>query len=372
MRMDQMKREVCGVGTVWEKTIKETWNLLDKILKEEQLLSCHSYTCLPHTEKGKEVVTGVMRDNVAQVLKCLKVLYDLPSKTFIIALQMLDMFLGKIKTQPKHLSCIALSCLHLSLSGMEETNNVSPLELIRISQNPCSVPDMLRMKGIIIEKLGWQEESVTALNFLELFYVLYRRASEITRREECHRQSPVTLSLEECTRKLEVVVCSHLSMGFKGSVLALAILSKEIQTKEGDHWNWKACITDLQVYCKIKRQELKSAQAVVTRVISVYNQKCCLPDPLRQKLSWKLSVRTLRQLRLLNRWRFSQLKPVYEVESCPSGVDLACPNKKEGLKEVMSKETENLCSRFLPLSRSETCFTSCVGTMTNQFLVHVG
>ncbi|XP_022252632.1 cyclin-G1-like [Limulus polyphemus] len=320
--MDQMEREVHGVGTVWEKTIKETWNLLDKVLKEENLFSCHSFTCLPRMEKGQEEVTGVMRDNMAQVLKCLKVLYDLPSKTFITALQMLDMFLGKIKTQPKHLSCIALSCLHLSLSGMEKTKKISPSELIRISQNPCSARDVLRMEGIIIQKLGWQQEPVTALNFLQLFYTLYCYASEITRKGERHIKSPVTFSLEECTRKLEVLACSHLSMGFKGSVLALAILSKEIQTQEDNCWNWKACIADLQFYCKIKRQELKSAQAVVTRVLSVYNQKCCLPDPLRQKLSWKLSVRTLRQLRLLNRWRFSQLKPVYEVESCPSGVDL--------------------------------------------------
>ncbi|XP_076331242.1 cyclin-G1-like [Tachypleus tridentatus] len=357
-------KEMCGGVKICGRTVGQTWSLLDKILKEDEHV-CHQ-SCRFQAEKGKELVTGTMRDNVIQVLKCLKVWYDLPLKVFIITVQTMDLFLEKVKAQPKHLSCIALSCLHLCMGWVEETSKIPPSELIRISQITCSTRDLQRMEGIIIQKLNWKREPLTSLDFLELFYALYCCATQIT------SKGISTFSLKECTQKLEVVVCNHKSVSLKRSIVALAVLSNEIENQEDNTWNWKAFIADLRTYCKIKQKEMKAVNATVKRILSIYNQQCCLPDPLRQRLSWKLSVRTVRHLRLFNRWRFSQLAPICEHQPLSSGTDFSNSTDKEENEAATPGVTTQNVWQSCSLPGSESCSTSCVVPIANRFLVHAG
>jgi len=70
---------------------------------------------LPHTTKQESgQISMRMRNGSAHVLRCLKVWYDLPPDTFFNAVNIMDRFLTRMKAQPKHLSCIAVSAFHLS------------------------------------------------------------------------------------------------------------------------------------------------------------------------------------------------------------------------------------------------------------------
>lgn len=73
--------------------------------------------------------------------------------------------------QPKHLSCVSLSCLHMAAKVTEEECNVTSTdELIRIGQCRFSVSDLGRMEKIVAEKLNFKSKAITALTFLHLYH----------------------------------------------------------------------------------------------------------------------------------------------------------------------------------------------------------
>ncbi|XP_071444677.1 uncharacterized protein CycG [Hetaerina americana] len=129
-------------------------------------------TCLrmPSVSKSPEEITLAMRNGCTQVLRCLKVWYDLPSEVLFLATAHLDHFLSRMKVRPKHLSVIALSCFHLSsrqvaceehseflLRGHQSGSPINipdPRDLLIISQCRCSLGDLSRMEAIVAEKLS--------------------------------------------------------------------------------------------------------------------------------------------------------------------------------------------------------------------------
>lgn len=72
--------------------------------------------------------------------------------------------------QPKHLSCVSLSCLHMAAKVTEECNLAPTDELIRIGQCRFTVSDLSRMEKIVTEKLNFKSKAITALTFLHLYH----------------------------------------------------------------------------------------------------------------------------------------------------------------------------------------------------------
>ena len=92
--------------------------------------------------------------------------YDLPPEVFFWAVSSIDRFLTKMKAQPKHLSCIAVSAFHLACrhyraagaaAGEDKLISVpDPADLVTISQSRCTPSDLLRMQAILVSKLDLQ------------------------------------------------------------------------------------------------------------------------------------------------------------------------------------------------------------------------
>merc|ERR1719191_619531 len=128
-----------------------------------------------------------MRDGSSHVLRCLKVWYDLPSDVFHTAVSNIDTFLAKMKAQPKHLSCIAVSSFHLACSQYQESlpldtllvGTPDPADLVSISQSRCSASDLLRMEAILASKLECSKQGmpVTPLSFLRVMSAVSRAAA---------------------------------------------------------------------------------------------------------------------------------------------------------------------------------------------------
>lgn len=77
------------------------------------------------------------------------------------------------QVKPKHLSCIGVCCFLLAARIVEEECNVpSTHDVIRISQCKCTASDIKRMEQIISEKLHYELEATTALNFLHLYHAI--------------------------------------------------------------------------------------------------------------------------------------------------------------------------------------------------------
>jgi len=258
-----------------------------------------------------------MRDGSAHVLRCLKVWYDLPSDVFHTALANIDTFLAKMKAQPKHLSCIAVSSFHLACSQVQEKLQETPRspafiipdpgDLVTISQSRCSASDLLRMEAILANKLDNKQQQgvpavpVTPLSLLRLMMAVSRAAAA---RLEISPAPPATPP-PHLLHQLEILVCDSSTLKFRPCEVALALLCTEFQRQCGDHPDTTPAlmgfVSELQKYCNISASEFCTVLGQVVSILDKYNAAGQVPH--RQRLVWKLSNRTLKQLRPTDRLR---------------------------------------------------------------------
>jgi len=253
-----------------------------------------------------------MRDGSAHVLRCLKVWYDLPSDVFHTAVANIDTFLAKMKAQPKHLSCIAVSSFHLACSQYQQSlpmdtllvGTPEPSDLVSISQSRCSASDLLRMEAILASKLeggGRQGMPVTPLAFLRVMSAVSRAAAA---RLEIF-PLPRTVPPAHLLHQLEILVCDSSTLKFRPCELALALLCTEFQQLCAQEPNNTAAlmgfVSELQKYCNIQSGNFVTVLGEVVTILERYNGEGQVPH--RQRLVWKLSNRTLRHLRPTDRLR---------------------------------------------------------------------
>ncbi|XP_024265299.1 cyclin-G1 isoform X2 [Oncorhynchus tshawytscha] len=172
-------------------------------------------------------MTARLREYEVKDLLSLTRFFGFSAETFSLAVNLLDRFLAVMKIQPKHLSCVGLSCFYIAVKTTEEKKNVPMAnELIRISQNRFTVSDMMRMEKIILQKLYWKVKAPTALYFLRLFY----RRIQDTLEDDCKE----IMNVERLEAQLKACHCSFTFSKVKPSLLALSLLALELQ-EQHDH-----------------------------------------------------------------------------------------------------------------------------------------
>jgi len=124
-----------------------------------------------------EITIGA-RDRSAHVLRCLKVMYDLSSDVFFIAINLIDRFLTKMKARQKHMACISVSAFYIA--AIQRMQSIDAEHLISISQCRCTADDLRRMSEVIRNKLEWAPgtEPTTALTFLQLFNKMFHAVAK--------------------------------------------------------------------------------------------------------------------------------------------------------------------------------------------------
>ncbi|XP_018044724.1 PREDICTED: cyclin G-like [Atta colombica] len=132
---------------------------------------------LPITTQDDEITIGA-RDRSAHVLRCLKVMYDLSSDVFFIAINLIDRFLTKMKARQKHMACISVSAFYIA--AIQRMQSIDAEHLISISQCRCTADDLRRMSEVIRNKLEWAPgtEPTTALTFLQLFNKMFHAVAK--------------------------------------------------------------------------------------------------------------------------------------------------------------------------------------------------
>lgn len=271
----------------------------------------------PSVVESTATITSGMRDGSAHVLRCLKVWYDLPSDILFNAICNIDRFLAKMKAQPKHLSCIAVSAFHLACrqfqqyqkqqnSGGKILNIPEPGDLVTISQSRCSPSDLLRMQAILSSKLelnpvAGPESPVTSLEFLRLMFGVSRAASYKL------GLGPVIPEAipDHLLHQLEILVCDSNTLAYRPAEVALALLATDFQRRSELHPGHTNAlmgfISELQKYCNIPADNFVSCLGIVVDLLDKYNGEATVAH--RQRLVWKLSNRTLRHLRPTDKLR---------------------------------------------------------------------
>lgn len=332
----------------------EVLSQLDQLLSGEAELVGRGPTAPP-----PQGITPGMRDGSAHVLRCLKVWYDLPSDVFHTATANIDTFLAKMKAQPKHLSCIAVSSFHLACTQYQSEYSgcevPDPQDLVTISQSRCSASDLTRMESILASKLATNKQEIPALPVTPLSFL--RAMWEVSRVAAARLELfpvPLTGLPANLLHQLEILVCDSSTLKLRPCELALSLLCTEFQRqcgKEGKGATSAALmgfITELQKYCGIQSNEFVVSLALVCGILEKYNGEGQVPH--RQRLVWKLSNRTLRHLRPTEKLR--PTLPRISEESCSELVSLRVRSASECSLESLSDC--DACCRGAAASDSES------------------
>ncbi|KAK9532927.1 hypothetical protein VZT92_010287 [Zoarces viviparus] len=209
-------------------------------------------------------VSPAQRDEAVRWLTELHSRLQLYPETLVLAVSMLDRFLAPIKARPKYLRCIAITCFFLAAKTCEEDERVPSLKDMAASSScGCSPSEILRMERIILDKLNWDLHTATALDFLHIFHamVVSCRSGFLDSMLGLNRSQHLTL----LTRRLYHCLADHTLTQLRGSMLALALVTLELETCCPD---WLALTIDLLRKAQIDSSELIRSRELVARSLS--------------------------------------------------------------------------------------------------------
>ncbi|XP_070844684.1 cyclin-I [Chaetodon trifascialis] len=209
-------------------------------------------------------ISPAQRDEAVRWLTELHSRLQLYPETLVLAVSILDRFLAPIKARPKYLRCIAIACFFLAAKTCEEDECVPSLkELAASSSCGCSPSEILRMERIILDKLNWDLHTATALDFLHIFHamVMSCRSGILDSMLGVNRSQHLAL----LTRRLYHCLADHTLIQLRGSMLALALITLELETCCPD---WLALTIDLLRKAQIDSSELIRSRELVARSLS--------------------------------------------------------------------------------------------------------
>jgi len=214
--------------------------------------------------KGFDEISFFHRDKSVTLLLHLNRHCNFHPEVFALAVNLLDRFLSVVKARPKYLPCISVSCLFLAVKMVEEDEAIpNAKDLVEVSGLKCSSSDLLRMERIILDKLGWDLNHATPLQFLQVFHALCVSEGFL---DHC----PVTQHLHHVTVRLEELLCNHTFLAYKPSTLALALVSYELSLMTND---WVKATLILQDQAKLPESEVSFCSMLIHdhfRMMTVY------------------------------------------------------------------------------------------------------
>ncbi|XP_032425060.1 cyclin-I [Xiphophorus hellerii] len=235
--------------------------LLEKAASREAQ-TWRGYVAKKSTSQDTDV-SPAQRDEAVRWLTELHGRLQLYPETLVLAVSILDRFLAPIKARPKYLRCIAVACFFLAAKTCEEDECVPSLkELAASSRCGCSPSEILRMERLVLDKLDWDLHTATALDFLHIFHAMATTSrSGFLDSVGLNRSQHLGL----LTRRLYTCLADHALMQLRGSMLALALISLELETCCPD---WLALTINLLRKAQADSSALIRSRELVSRSLS--------------------------------------------------------------------------------------------------------
>lgn len=223
-------------------------SLVQQYLHKEKL---YWRPCGYSAARGEEIISG-QRNQAVKWLTVINRCLRFNPETLFLAVTLLDDFLRVVRARPKYLKCIAISCFYLASKIVEEDEVVPHIkDLITNSNSNFSVSEIMRMEAIILRKLNWDLCRATALDFLHGFHALLVLNRSLLLPDQSAAQLEALGPLLET--KLHICLCQPELLATRPSVVALALVSLELET-----WtrNWFVITVALQHLAQVENADV--------------------------------------------------------------------------------------------------------------------
>ncbi|KAF1378347.1 hypothetical protein PFLUV_G00189600 [Perca fluviatilis] len=203
-------------------------------------------------------------------------LFQFCPETFALGVCVLNRLLSTVKAQPKYLKCIAFTSLVLAAKINEEDEVIGSVQDL-VVQSGCnfSTAEILRMERIILDKLHWDLYTASPVDFIHIFHALlvsghphlipsiglgsgvsWDSATDpgLLPAGPGHQKRPAGFQAALWTRQVQHCMACHQLWQFKGSTLALAIITLELEAVTPD---WFSIFTDL-----LKKAQVDSGEFI--------------------------------------------------------------------------------------------------------------
>ncbi|KAM0729075.1 Cyclin G [Formica fusca] len=292
----------------------------------------------------QDEISIAARDKSAYILRCLKVMYDLSSDVFFMAINLMDCFLTRVKAKQKYMACISVSAFYTA--AVQQMQPLDADHVVSISQCRCTADDLKRMSKKIQDKLERVPGTrpITALTFLRLFNNMFHAVARQLHLGDVYAN---ITNESELILRLEMVACDGNCASLRPSEVALILLCSYVDAAVNRLMNANTDATvnnlshnapipppyqrlrdelmqfaaELRERCNISEESFRSTHGAVSIILSKYNAQEQTNKTHKQKLIWRLSLRTAGVLRPSQNF-ISELPVIAEhVPSVPS------PNK---------------------------------------------
>lgn len=243
--------------------------------------------------QGTDASSSHHHQEVILWLKKMSKLFQFCPETFALGVCVLHRMLSTVKAQPKYLKCIAFTSLILAAKLNEEDEVIGSVKDL-VVQSGCnfSTAEILRMERIILDKLHWDLYTATPVDFIHIFHALLVSGHpflipsiglgsgvdpEVRRAIMKHQNRPPGFQVALWTRQVQHCMACHQLWQFKGSTLALAIITLELEVLTAD---WFSVCTDLMkiaqvdsaefIHCRETVDEYRNSLALSLSTNAVY------------------------------------------------------------------------------------------------------